>query len=177
MISFPLVRPRLPSEGLKAFLDRPWQPLLNAFNHLQSHPQPEGAFPLRWVTMASNSAAFLKTLGKPLAIAQDLEAEPGVWWLSTADERYDFVVFSDSHRKNAWKGGQICLAKKSLVNFTPQHPGLVALCEGFQSVFGQPETFSERDIFESDRWFSDRLKENPALQWPQFPSPSHRLKR
>lgn len=176
MTALPLVRTRLPDESLDAFLARPWQPIINAFNHARTHPQAEGAFPLRWAALAPNSPAFLKALGKPLAIARDLESKPGVWWLSTADERYDFVIFSDCHRKNSWKGGQICMAKKSLVGFTPNHPGLVALCAGLQSVWGQPETFSELDIFEPDRWFDEKWKANPDIQWPRFPAPSSRLK-
>lgn len=169
------VRPQLPPEGLESFLDRPWHPILNA---LAANPSAveAGPFPLALAAQAPNSRGFLSTLGRPLAIAHDLESEPGVWWLSTPDSRYDFVVFSDCHRKNAWKGGQLCIARPRSSPMTPQHAGLLALCEGFHQLWGLPET--QPEWFWDSEWFDRRLEKLGSRRWPAFPlpRPSHKAK-
>jgi hypothetical protein len=176
LITIPLVQTRLPPEGLEAFLERPWQPIVNAANVYHESPeslQSPGQFPLRYAAMAPNSSEFLASLGKPLAHARDLESSPGVWWLATADHSYHYVIFSDCHRKNAWKGGQICMSfdDNNMNNFNPQNPGLVALLRGFQAVWGQPENIGEMDFLRP--WFKERSKLLGELHWPiNPPAPS-----
>ena len=174
-VGSPRVQRCLPSDGLEAFLGRPWKPILNAFTSV--HPQSADVFPLDWVVMAPNSIRFLASLGRPLAVVRDFESQPGVWWLATPCGRFDFIVFSDCHRKNSWKGGQICMAHSEVDvdGFTPQHPGLVALCRGFQEVWGQPPaqpSHEPRSLFEAIAWFDTHA---PCVaSWPKedySPSP------
>ena len=163
--AIPLVQRCLPEEGLEAFLDRSWENVSNAANHAYSHPQAPDSFPLEWVAMAPNSARFLASLRRPLAIAHDLESSPGIWWLATPDKRFNYIVLSDCHRKNAWRGGQFCMDYEGLDGLTPQHPGLVALCRGFENVWGRPSQGSSntRALFEAEKWFEAR---SPTVHWP-----------
>lgn len=178
MSIIPLVRTQLPEGGLEALWKKSWIPINNALGNRHTNPQPAEAFPLMWAIMAPSSKAFLTSLGKPLAIARDLESEPGIWLLSTPDERYDFIVFSDCHRKGAWKGGQLCLAKKSSANFTPQHPALEALVEGFAQVWGRPEVTpdTEPSFFQALEWFDVQGLRDPHRTWPRFNPPAARLR-
>lgn len=74
---------------------------------------------------------------------------------------------------------QICLAKKSLNNFTVDYPGLVALFEGFVSTWGRPPLVGEAnvDYINSHEWFAEEMKNNPDIQWPRFYQPKLRLIR
>lgn len=45
-------------------------------------------------------------MGKPL-IHMDYESNPGVWILSDSDSDLKYIIYSDVHRKNAYKGTAI----------------------------------------------------------------------
>lgn len=169
--AIPLVRKHLPDEPLDTFLDRNWVPILNAFNRAHEKPQDPDAFPLRWALMSPNSKEFISALGRPLAIAKDLEAKPGIWWLSTPDGAHNFVIFSDCHRKNAWKGGQLCVEVPEGRTLSPQSESVKALCRGFEQVWGKPEEVKPdpvglESILAAEKWFKAQALANPGMRWP-----------
>lgn len=169
------IRPTLPAGGLEELLDRPWVPVVNAILYRDEKPSSPSTFPLACVVQAPNSRGFLSTLGRPLAIARDLESEPGIWWLSSADERYDFVVFSDAHRKSAWKGGQLCVATRSL-SFTENHASMKALCLGFEQLWGVPPARDDQWFWDPE-WFDERLPALGDRRWPVFPQVRPKVSR
>lgn len=132
-----LVSRSLPDGGLAALLERPMSPLVNAVGTYAPPTDAVVRLPLEAVVMAPNSAAFLASLGKPLAIARNLESAPGVWHLGTADGWHEWVVFSDCHRKNSWKGGQVCAIGRH--RYGPPSPASISrLCEAMATVWGAP---------------------------------------
>ena len=162
------VRTALPPGGLDELLERPMTPLVNLARRLPDEPS---RFPFEGTVMAPNSRAFLASLGRPLALAEDLESRPGVWWLGTTDGAHQWVIFSDCHRKSSWKGGQVC----ALTDTTPTADRPNALMAGVRTlqdalahVWGQPEG-PMPSFIEWDGWFTRRAGEQ-ALQWPRDPS-------
>lgn len=165
-----VVNTRLPEGGLDAVLDLDMTPISNArgYRALMGIPDPGGAghFPMEALEMAASSPEFLRALGKPLGIAKDLESEPGVWMLSTADDRHQWVIFSDCHRKNAWKGGQICAVYGGAVeNFTMEHPTIDLLRQAVAEQWGMPEGL--HDAFRWEEFFQAAEAERPGRTWPR----------
>lgn len=173
----PHVRHALPSGGLEALLARPWRPLMNLVSTLEGKaPSVPPRFPLAGILLAPSTQGFLAALGKPLAVARELESGPGIWWLSTPDGRCDYIIFSDAHRKSGWKGGQICMAHpEAPEGLTSDHPGVLALRQGFEDVWGLPDSIwaAELEGLHSLRWldwFSRQASAVPARAWPRFPA-------
>lgn len=166
----PLIQSRLPPAGLPGLLSRPWIPLLNAAMGRGPSIPHEDRFPLEWILMAPNTTEFLASLGKPLAIAHDLEASPGVWWLATADGQHEYIVFSDGHRKNSWKGGQVCMASSDPSPLNAEHPGVVALQRGFEHVWGLPQVSlvgAAPNMMQALLWFGERTAQDGPFEWPR----------
>lgn len=100
----PLIQSRLPAGGAPALFDRAWSPLVNAAY------QPGCPVRLPALCLAPNAPGFLAALGKPVCMAPDLESRPGAWWLVDEENAVEWLIFSDAHRKNHWKGGSLCWA-------------------------------------------------------------------
>lgn len=134
-----VVQDRLPREGSTWLQQRStWEPLFNLVRgHGPGHgPDGRPLFPLDGGVTAASSRAFLASLGRPLAIAHCLESEPGVWWLVDEPNKTEWLIWSDSHRKNAWKGGQICLLAERPIE--ADDPGLIELRAEVARLWGMP---------------------------------------
>lgn len=175
-VPYLFVRTRLPAGGLEALLDKPITPLLNAafaaVRPDQPPATPQGMFSLPLMCQLPNLPAFLALLGKPLAVAGDLEARPGVWWLSTADGQHDVVIFSDAHRKNHWKGGQVCVSTSSGGRISPVSLPVLALAKTCQALLGPSPDWDRDRLFEALMDGQDLLERaigaNPGLAWPKW---------
>lgn len=171
------VRTKLPEGGLEELFEKPITPLLNAaMAAVRPAPGqdslPEGMFSLHMMCQLPNLPEFLALLGKPLAIAEDLEARPGVWWLSTADGQHDVIIFSDSHRKNHWKGGQLCVSTSSGGRISPLSLPVLALAKSCQALLGPSPPPPQDRFFEVFLDGRDKLIQartaNPDLAWPKW---------
>lgn len=170
-----VVQSSLPPEGLEALQDRNWHPLVNICL-LQIHTQrTQGSasevdptiFPLRGALFAPNSQEFLASLGRPLGVARELEANPGVWWLVDQDNQVEWIIWSDAHRKNSWKGGQICV--RSMVpdvTVTADHPGVIALQSELARQWGLPDPGCSENLLMWGMWFKDRAEQGEIPSWP-----------
>lgn len=57
-----------------------------------------------WDLYAEFKKDMLKALGAPMVICRDFESEPGLWLADDEETGVTFMIFSDEHRKKAWKG-------------------------------------------------------------------------
>lgn len=167
------VQIQLPAVGLDELLARPWVPLLNACRGPSDFAAtPERPFPLWGIAQAPNAKSFLDVLGPPLAIAQDLESCPGIWWLATPAQDLECLVFSDVHRKRAWKGGQFCVRAARPHVWTLSRTHLDRVSQAFASVWGSPAPSSEADpadlqgLQDWSVWFARRVAE-ASIHWPR----------
>lgn len=135
-----LIQKKLPEDGIEGLDDLAAYPFLNLLLH-RDNPNKEdqdGLFPAQGLCHASSSKGFLDWLGPPLAIAHDLEASPGVWWLQDTDHGLDWVVYSDCHRVSRWKGGQLCVGAMDGATIHLSHPGIVAMRQAVARAWGIP---------------------------------------
>lgn len=144
-----VVQTRLPPQGADWLQERLWEPLFNLIATPGRRRDAQGRllFPLEGLVSAASSKPFLACLGRPLVIADSLESRPGVWWLVDARNRMEWLIWSDSHRRNAWKGGQLCL-------LAPRRSPLASL--------GQL-AFDTR----ARRHFEERSAQGRAPSWPR----------
>ena len=81
------------------------------------------------------------------------------------------MIFSDCHRKNAWKGGQLCVEVPPGRTLFPQSESVKALCRGFEQVWAKPEEAKPdpmefESIFAAVEWFKAQALANPGMRWP-----------
>lgn len=161
------VQSRLPSSGLDELLERPWIPLINACFRPPTGAPPVYPFPLWGIAQAPNVKEFLDSLGKPLAIARELESRPGIWWLTSPDASVECLIFSDVHRKHAWKGGQWCVRAENDQSWTIAPAALMHVSQAFEAVWGQPDPpLAAVDPFGWSAWFKRQATEAAPIQWP-----------
>lgn len=79
-------------------------PLMNTVQRLG--PASQQAFQ-RWIDMSWTHKTDVKKWPKPNVHMQQYEARPGVWLFTDGPTKIKFYVFSDEHRKNAFKGTSI----------------------------------------------------------------------
>lgn len=60
-----------------------------------------------------DNAKLIKKLGEPLVTMPDFESNPGLWMFSDIQSGITFMVWSDCHRKNAFKGTSFEVLKTS----------------------------------------------------------------
>lgn len=170
-----VVQSSLPPEGLDSLQERDWNPLVNVCLAQIRAARIQGSasevdpalFPLRGAVLAPNSQEFLASLGRPLGIARELEANPGVWWLVDQDNQVEWIIWSDAHRKGPWKGGQICV--RSMVPdaaVTAEHPGVIALQSELARQWGLPDPSRSEDLLMWSLWFKDRAEQGEIPSWP-----------
>ena len=162
-----LVQSALPPGGLEALLERPMSPLVNA-PPSRDQDALVGGFRFMAMCQAPNSASFLAALGKPLAVAKDLESRPGVWWLASQDGTLEWVIFSDCHRKNSWKGGQVCAISRDGA-FRPSARSVEAFGAALTAHWGQPP--EETHWLAISQWFDQRWEEMGHRAWPRAETP------
>jgi len=46
-------------------------------------------------------------LGRPQFVFRDMESEPGFWAFQDEETKVIMILWTDTHRKNAWKGSSI----------------------------------------------------------------------
>lgn len=174
-VPYMFVRTKLPEGGLEELYDITHTPLLNvAMGQVGSGPIPEGMFPLSKICFMASDKNFLGLLGKPLAVDRELESRPGIWWLSTADGNHHAIIFSDSYRKNAWKGGQICVSTSASGRSSATSLPVLALAKTFEALFGPQPAYdptnmtSMMDVLGEDNFVAKALAANPTLSWPKW---------
>ena len=151
-----------PQGGLSELLEQPMTPLDNIGHVQQVLP---GGFTPMGLCMAPNARAFVRALGKPLALAHDLESRPGVWVLGTTTTTHEWLIFTDMHRQNGWKGGQVCaLQKDSSIS------ALVDSAQALSAALGQwwGEPPPGLGLMDWDDWFDDRHDKLDGVCMPRL---------
>lgn len=168
------LRKKLPEGGLDALLKKNVTPVSNAAHSQMMEGMLKGMGSALLMSNIAQVKDFFKVVGKPLAVASDLESRPGVWWMSTADGAYDLVLFSDMHRKNAWKGSQLCITTNGRGGLSIRSVQMLALSKTCEALFDIPTDLSYLQIAlsvysmfdEGQSCVSKALAKNPELSWP-----------
>lgn len=76
---------------------------MEIYRRINSHRDAMPSSGLRFIT-AVNECIRTGLLGKPLNHMKDYESNPGVWILDDTETGNYVMLYSDCHRKNAFKG-------------------------------------------------------------------------